>query len=118
MSHVQLIVVLRDPAERTLSEYKNKRDLMIKGGANAAQWVWGHRRFGELVTALEPTARRCSYDALYEACEYRSRWRRTVAGPLPPGLCCDATAASWPGPAPVKAHHRSYAPPRSAASAA
>ena len=30
MSHVQLVVVLRDPAERTLSEYKNKRDLMLK----------------------------------------------------------------------------------------
>ena len=29
-SHAQLIVVLRDPAERTLSEYKNKRDLMLK----------------------------------------------------------------------------------------
>ena len=89
MSHVRLLLVLRDPAERTLSEYKNKRDLMLKGGANAAQWVWGHRRFGELAAALEPTAQHCSYDALYAACESCSR------SSIVPGLRCGS--ASWPG---------------------
>ena len=41
-----------NPLTGTLSEYKNKRDLMVKGGENAAQWVWGHRHFGGLVSAL------------------------------------------------------------------
>ena len=30
-SHMKLVVLLRDPADRAFSEFKNKRDLMVNG---------------------------------------------------------------------------------------
>ena len=63
--------------------------------------MWGHRRFGELVTALEPTARRCSYAALYEACE---PCRRFLAAPASSRAAQSAAAAAGQAPPAARSH--------------
>ena len=80
MAHARLLLLLRDPAERAFSEYKNKRDLMLKGGDKPAQWVWGYKSFGPLAEALRPTADACTPAQLYSSCE---PCRRFLAAPQP-----------------------------------
>ena len=68
-SYVKLLLLLRDPAERTFSEFKNKRDLMVKGAPKAKEWVDGHARFGQLVSAMSQDTSGCTPLELYTACE-------------------------------------------------
>ena len=82
MAHARLLLLLRDPAERAFSEYKNKRDLMLKGGDKPAQWVWGYKRFGPLAEALRPAADGCTPAQLYASCEPCQRF---LAAPHPHG---------------------------------
>lgn len=100
MAHTRLLLLLRDPAERAFSEYKNKRDLMLKGGDKPAQWVWGYKRFGSLAEALRPAADSCSPAQLYHSCEPCQRFlaaphahAHAAAAPPPPwDTGADATA--------------------------
>jgi len=68
-AHIKLLILLRDPAERTFSEFKNKRDLMVKGSPKAKAWINGHTRFTTLVDELRRKADGCSPLELYTACE-------------------------------------------------
>ena len=68
-THMKLLVLLRDPADRAFSEFKNKRDLMVKGAPKATAWVNGHAKFSQLVNELSRSAIRCSPVELYTACE-------------------------------------------------
>ena len=74
MSHARLLILLRDPVERAFSEYKNKRDLMVKGAPKASAWVNGHAKFGRFVAALRENTRGCTPAALYAACEACERF--------------------------------------------
>ena len=74
LSHIRLIVLLRDPTERAFSEYKNKRDLMVKGAPNAKAWVNNQARFGPFVAALRADTDGCTPVQLYAACEPCTRF--------------------------------------------
>jgi hypothetical protein len=74
VSHIKLILLLRDPTERTFSEYKNKRDLMVKGAPKATAWVNGHAKFSPFVAALRADTRGCTPEALYAACQTCTRF--------------------------------------------
>lgn len=77
MSHMRVLLLLRDPVERTFSEYKNKRDLMVKGAPKATAWINGHAHFRAFVENLEATTRGCTAAELYAACETCQRFTQT-----------------------------------------
>ena len=78
MGHTKLLISLRDPTERAFSEYKNKRDLMVKGAPKASAWVNGHAQFDRFVAGLRAATDGCTPEALYAACEPCARF---VAAP-------------------------------------
>jgi hypothetical protein len=80
ISHVRLLVLLRDPVERAFSEYKNKRDLMMKGAPKANVWVNGRSNFGAFVRSLKEATRGCTAAALYAACEPCARFAAAPNG--------------------------------------
>lgn len=69
MTHVKMLILLRDPVERTFSEFKNKRDLMVKGAPKAREWIDGHALFGNFTAALRVATHACPPAALYAACK-------------------------------------------------
>ena len=90
MNHVRLLVLLRDPVERAFSEYKNKRDLMVKGAPKASAWVNGHAKFGAFVASLKQATDGCTPTELYVACEPCQRF--TTA----PGSGAEPNASTAP----------------------
>jgi len=73
-AHTKLILLLRDPTERAFSEFKNKRDLMLKGAPKASVWVSGYAHFSQLVRFLKISAVGCSPEELYRACRSCTRF--------------------------------------------
>ena len=73
-SQINLLVLLRDPADRAFSEFKNKRDLMVKGAPKASVWVDGHSQFNQLVASLRTSTAGCSPEQFYAACKACARF--------------------------------------------
>lgn len=90
MSHARLLLLLRDPVERAFSEFKNKRDLMVKGAPKATAWVNGHRKFGAFVRALRESTSSCSAAELYAACEACSRYALAPGNAMGSGIAASA----------------------------
>ena len=74
-SQIKLLLLLRDPADRAFSEFKNKRDLMLKGAPKATVWVHGHARFRDLVSELRRVTEGCAPEQLYAACAPCARFK-------------------------------------------
>ncbi len=84
MKHARLLLLLREPSERAFSEFKNKRDLMIKGSSpKATYWVGGHRRFSSFVAELRSATAGCAPHDLYAACSACRRFAAAPAAPPP-----------------------------------
>ena len=78
MSHTKILLILRDPVDRAFSEYKNKRDLMVKGAQKATFWVNGHAKFAAFAASLKAATSGCTPSDLYAACKPCMRFLREI----------------------------------------
>ncbi|KAL1495599.1 hypothetical protein AB1Y20_016959 [Prymnesium parvum] len=113
MSHTHILLLLRDPAERAFSEFKNKRDLMLKGAARAHVWIDGHADFSNFTRALSVRVRGCTAEELYQACVACRRFAAAPFSGAPPGGApLSQPRLDAPGAAELTAaRRRCYAPP-------
>lgn len=83
MGHTKLVVLLRDPADRTYSEFKNKRDLMrLHPAGKAGNWIGFQDSFDNFSAGVAAVAKSCSTAELYESCVVCERFR-AAPGPQP-----------------------------------
>lgn len=111
MSHTRLIILLRDPAERAFSEFKNKRDLMVGGAVRAHVWINGYADFDNFTQALHKRVKDCTPVQMYQNCASCRRFVQAhMTGDRREGT--GRPKADTPGSAELAASHsRCYAPP-------